>query len=365
MSFEEVVESKLEMIAELSKHATSVLADPVWELRPEHRHRALPGDVGVISGIEDLYYSPATSPVGFDTELRLKEGWDPAKLSALGADAAKLVVFHREDGAAADIAHQHEVVAQVARECHAVGLPLIVEPLWFPVAGEDLEDPAVREAGAAASQLGGQLPRGRGGHHEGGVPRPRPHRPRRVPPACADLDAAVDGPWVLLSAGVTFEGFRTQVDVAADHGCSGFMAGRAIWGDAVGRLAPQDRGSGAALAARRLDELPRCWRAGRPRVDAGPHGGGRPRWSASPGTARCRPATDVAGRRCTHGEGAGRTLVCWWCSRARPPWAPSSPAPGALALVDLDSVTTPLVEALRRGARGRGRPRRPAVRRPP
>ena len=33
------------------------------------------------------------------------------------------------------------------------------------------------------------------------------------------------------------------------------MAGRAIWGDAVGRLAPQDRASGAALAARRLDGL--------------------------------------------------------------------------------------------------------------
>jgi tagatose-1,6-bisphosphate aldolase len=60
---------------------------------------------------------------------------------------------------------------------------------------------------------------------------------------------------VLLSAGVTFEGFRTQIDVAADHGCSGFMAGRAIWGDAVGRMDAEQRSAGAALAARRLDEL--------------------------------------------------------------------------------------------------------------
>ena len=48
-------------------------------------------------------------------------------------------------GFAADVRHQHEVVAQVARDCHAVGLPLIVEPLWFPVAGESMDDPAVVE----------------------------------------------------------------------------------------------------------------------------------------------------------------------------------------------------------------------------
>ena len=256
VSFEEVVESKLEMIAELSQHATSVLVDPVWSFGQSIVTGALPGDVGVISGIEDLYYSPATSRVGFDTELRLREGWDPPKLSALGADAAKLVVFHREDGAAADIARQHDVVSQVARECHAVGLPLIVEPLWFPVAGEDLEDPAVREA-RRSSVLSSA-----GRFHDDGADVMKVEFPvldltdlDACHAACAALDAAVDGPWVLLSAGVTFEGFRTQVDVAADHGCSGFMAGRAIWGDAVGRLAPQDRASGAALAARRLDEL--------------------------------------------------------------------------------------------------------------
>src|SRR3954449_1695758 len=145
VSFEEVVESKLEMIAELSRHATSVLADPVYCFGQSIVTGALPGHVGVISGIEDLYYTPATSPVGFDTELRLRQGWDPSKLSALGADAAKLVVFHREDGDAADVAHQHEVVAQAAAAGPAVGLPLIVEPLWFPVAGESTDDPQVRD----------------------------------------------------------------------------------------------------------------------------------------------------------------------------------------------------------------------------
>ena len=107
--------------------------------------------------------------------------------------------------------------------------------------------------------------------------------------ACADLDDAVDGPWVLLSAGVTFEGFRTQVDVAADHGCSGFMAGRAIWGDAVGRLGAEQRAAGAALAARRLDAGRGARGPRRRRVDAGADGrrrlGGGPTWYRTYGDA--------------------------------------------------------------------------------
>jgi tagatose-1,6-bisphosphate aldolase len=244
------------MIAALSRHATSVLADPVYCFGQSIVTRALPGDVGVISGIEDLYYTPATSPVGFDTALRLKEGWDPAKLAALGADAAKLVVFHREDGDPAEVAHQHKVVAQAAADCHAVGLPLIVEPLWFPVAGESMDDPEVRERRRRSVISSARS------FHDVGTDIMKVEFPvldltdlDAAHQACADLDEAIDGPWVLLSAGVTFEGFRTQIDVAADHGCSGFMAGRAIWGDAVGRLGAEQRAAGAALAARRLDEL--------------------------------------------------------------------------------------------------------------
>ena len=185
-----------------------------------------PGGVGVISGIEDLYYTPATSPVGFDTELRLKDGWTRPSSRALGADAAKLVVFHREDGDAADVQRQHDVVAQAAAHCHAVGLPLIVEPLWFPVAGESMDDPEVRERRRRSVIASARS------FHDVGTDIMKVEFPvldltdlDACHQACADLDEAVDGPWVLLSAGVTFEGFRTQVDVAADHGCSGFMAG--------------------------------------------------------------------------------------------------------------------------------------------
>ncbi len=270
VTFEEVVESKLSMIAAMATHATALLLDPIWSIGQAIATAALPGSLGLISGIEDLYYRPDDSPLGFDTTLRLKPGWTPAKLSLLGCDAAKLVVFHRHDADEETAAHVHGVVAEAAQECTRLDLPLIVEPLWYPLPGEDLADPATarrrtesviasahsfRRAGADIMKV--EFPtsltteEGRAGADE----------------ACERLTEAIDGPWVLLSAGVTFDGFAEQLRYAARHGCSGFMAGRAIWGDGVGRLSEKDRRRGEQVAADRLDaladilaaEAPRSW----------------------------------------------------------------------------------------------------------
>ncbi len=279
VSFEEVVQSKIEMIRELSTHASSVLADPVWSFGQSIVTGALPRDVGLISGIEDLYYSPATSPVGFDTELRLKEGWNPATLSALGADAAKLVVFHREDGNPADVARQHAVVAQAAVDCHAVGLPLIVEPLWFPVAGESMDDPEVRERRRRSVISSARS------FHEVGADIMKVEFPvldlgdlDSCHRACADLDEAIGGPWVLLSAGCGVRGLPDagrrgrRPRMQRLHGGPGDLGGcrrapdaaAARGGSGPGRP-PAGRAGGGVGGPRRA------------RLDAGSHGGGRGR----------------------------------------------------------------------------------------
>ena len=40
-------------------------------------------------------------------------------------------------------------------------------------------------------------------------------------------------PWVILSAGVDYETFRKQVEIACQAGASGFLGGRAIWQEAI------------------------------------------------------------------------------------------------------------------------------------
>jgi tagatose 1,6-diphosphate aldolase len=46
---------------------------------------------------------------------------------------------------------------------------------------------------------------------------------------CQELNGASRLPWVLLSAGVDFDSFKKQVEIACKAGASGFLAGRALW----------------------------------------------------------------------------------------------------------------------------------------
>ncbi len=50
---------------------------------------------------------------------------------------------------------------------------------------------------------------------------------------CRQLDSASPVPWVILSAGVDFELFYQQVEIACQAGASGFLGGRAIWQEAM------------------------------------------------------------------------------------------------------------------------------------
>ena len=259
VSFAEVVESKLELVAAMSASSTAVLLDPVWSFGQGILTRAVPGGVGIISGLEKLAYSPE----GFGTETVVRPAWTVPLLARLGADAAKLVVFYRPE--LADVAAtQRALVSDLARQCDEAELPLVVEPLWYPLDGESLDDPEVRarrdegivRSASTFAELGADVMKvefpGRVGD---------PEQEAAAADACARLDASIDVPWVLLSSSATFEQFEVQLRIAAGAGACGFMAGRAIWGDAVGRYDAERRAAGARAAVKRLDALHAVLRA--------------------------------------------------------------------------------------------------------
>ena len=270
VGFEEVVESKLELVAGMAAHCTAVLVDPVWSFGQGVLTGAIPASVGLVSGLERLAYTPA----GFGTETTVREAWTVPQLVRLGADAAKLVVFYREELAEVSAA-QHGLVSRLVDQCDEAELPLVVEPLWYPLDGEDPADPAVRAARYDAtvrsagtfSRLGADVMKV---EFPGAVGSAADEA--AAAEACQRLAAEVDGPWVLLSSSATFDQFEVQLRIAAAAGACGFMAGRAIWGDAVGRYDQHRRAEGVRSAATRLDRLADVLRAhgtgwrGRPTV---------------------------------------------------------------------------------------------------
>lgn len=280
-----VVEDKLDIITGLAGHASALLLDPVLSLGQVIATGLLPGDVGLISNIELLHETPD----GLDRTTALRPEWTTDRIARIGADAVKFVFFHREE-AAQEAAEQRAIVGDLARRCRALDLPLIVEPLWYPTeadatAAASARTDAILRSAVTFAELGADVLKLQ---FPGSVASAAERADASA--AAAALDEAIAVPWVLLSEGVGFDDFTTQVQLAARAGASGFMAGRAVWGDVARARGADDRRAAIAQASRRLDVLAAIVRAdGRPWRERPPlrevHTALPPDWHRSYGVA--------------------------------------------------------------------------------
>jgi len=240
----DITSLKRELVSTLAGGATGVMLEPEYSI-PELLDGTLPAGVGFTAALEAQGY-------GVDPEAaatQILEGWSVEAAADSGASAAKLLVFYRPDRPG-HAAAQERVAAEILAECRRVGIPLVLEPLFY-----GLEDPGLRrelviETVARFAALDPHLLK---------LPFPvdPAHEPdRRVwAEACAEITAGCHMPWTLLSGGGEYESYRDQVETAVLAGCSGFMAGRALWGEAA--LAPPAERYGIIrdLVAPRLAEL--------------------------------------------------------------------------------------------------------------
>jgi tagatose 1,6-diphosphate aldolase len=205
-----------------------------------------------MASIEDEDYKPTT----VHRKTRFREDWSVRQMKLMGIDVCKLLWFYRPESEVAE--HQCEVVRSLVRECAEFSIPLVVEPIWFPLEGEDPKSESWRqrrvggivESAHQANALGVDILKV---EFPGYVETEEGRAQARE--ACRQLDAGVNVPWMLLSAGVGYEAFKTQIEIACRAGGSGFMAGRSIWRDAASTHDPGQRDLAAQDAVRRLSEL--------------------------------------------------------------------------------------------------------------
>jgi tagatose 1,6-diphosphate aldolase len=248
VEYAEVAAVKGVLLEVLSPEASAVLLDPVWA-HPHHLAK-VPGRVGFLSTLEDHDYAL------FDDERRSRTiaGWDVAKIKRCGAQGVKLLAWDRPDVSQDTREHQDAFVEAVGRACREFEIPFVLELLVYPRTGEDpsgadyarakparvlasvrhyadarfgvdlfkLEFPAELKATEefAAGAFDGRR-------------RDAVYGLDQVQGFRAELDAASPVPWVLLSAGVGPHEFAFNVELACLAGASGFLAGRAVWYDAL------------------------------------------------------------------------------------------------------------------------------------
>jgi tagatose 1,6-diphosphate aldolase len=262
VDFRQTLAAKAMLMRDLSPQVSAFLLDAEFGLAPAIAARALPGSVGLMASIEDEDYA---IPPGA-RRTRMRAGWSAHQIKMIGADVLKLLWFFRPDAQTA--AEQRKVVRDLVAECRRLSLALVVEPIWYPLIGEDPKSAAwqarriegIIESAHEVDALGIDMLKA---EFPGDVTTAAGQQAAAA--ACHRLDAGIHVPWVILSAGVGYEQFREQVRIACAAGASGFLAGRSIWRDAVSTHAPGKREVAVADAAGRLAELAAITRAhGRP-----------------------------------------------------------------------------------------------------
>jgi len=231
VNYEEMVERKLELCSSLAEYTSAVLLDPIFGAAQCLSHGVLPNDTGLLVSIEASGYSG-----GEEHRLtRLLNGWNVEKIKRMGASAVKILVYYRPD--LTELANkQLDTINAVAMECIKYDLPFLVEPLSYPT-GNEISNPA--EFAAVKEQLVIETAR-----DIAALPidvlkaefpadlRDKKDKPELIN-LCHQLDVSSPVPWVILSAGVDFEVFCQQVEIACQAGASGFLGGRAIWQEAM------------------------------------------------------------------------------------------------------------------------------------
>ncbi len=223
---------KLAILANLLEHASAALVDPEYIDVETVARAILPARKGLVVALERSGYQG--EPNARLTELLPDRA--VGKLKRIGVSAVKVLLYYNPF--AGGIAEQQErLVLALIQEAHAVGLPLLVEPISYP------PDPVIPKRSpdfaAMRPHLVIESARKIGALGADVLKLEFPHDSEfnddeaAWADACAALNEAAAVPWVLLSAGVDYETFCRQVKMACQAGACGFAAGRAIWQEAT------------------------------------------------------------------------------------------------------------------------------------
>lgn len=254
VSSTELTATKLWLLRRLRDLPSAVMLEPEYSAAQAIASLDLPGSVGFLGAIEAQGY--LGDPTARMTTLL--DDWGVEKAKRLGASGIKLLVLYRPDGGDVTDA-QDRLIAKVVADCAAFDIPLFLEPLAY-VTEPGLKADSPEFAAQRRSLVVGTVERlGALGPDVLKVQFPvdtRFEEDRGVwADACAELDAVSKVPWALLSGGDPYPLFRDQVRTACGAGASGFMVGRALWGEVV--VAPRDERDALidSLVRPRFEEL--------------------------------------------------------------------------------------------------------------
>lgn len=241
---EVVTRFKVAAVRALSPHASAVLIDRQFALEAVLAEGAIAPGCGLIAAADELTAGPGE----IVADSAIDRAVVPADMRAAGAAALKLLLIWRPDE---DPERRLATVAEFTAMCRAAGLASILEPVsraprdgrpWDWDAGVLA---AARELGSSGADL-----------YKAEVPLHAQGSDAEVRRRCEQLTGLIASPWVVLSSGVPPAQFPRAVALACQSGAAGFLAGRAVWRNVIGRPGLDEALRTVAVPAlRRLAEV--------------------------------------------------------------------------------------------------------------
>ena len=230
--WEEVAKFKNMLIEHLQNYSTALLLDPYY---------AIPGSMdtfnpkkGLVVTLEDSIFTE-TADGRFSKNI---DNWSVSKIKRMGADAVKVLAWYRPDAERKVLQAQQDYVQKVGEECLKYDILFLFELLVYPLSKDkyqtkdyvEMKNKKTEHVLKSVEEFS---------NHKYGVDVFKLESPVNASGisnndinAFSEMGKLAGRPWVMLSAGAGKEDFKNVLELAFKAGCSGFLAGRAIWLDA-------------------------------------------------------------------------------------------------------------------------------------
>ncbi len=239
--------AKVDVARVLTPAATGLLSDPTYGVPAITKAEALAPGCGLLVAAEPQERRNYRG----EPRTHRDPGLDAQWVLDQRGDVLKFFVQLRVDRPAPGngepdlVAETLTACAEVIDDCHAKGVPAVIENLVYTLPDEELHGKAredsIIEAARALNDLDSDL-----------LKLEYPGSPA----GCRRLAAVLSRPWAVLSAGVPFDQFTDILRIAFDDGgASGFIAGRSVWREAVGLAGHQREEFLTTVALPRLESL--------------------------------------------------------------------------------------------------------------
>tara|TARA_B100000579_G_scaffold51903_1_gene36115 strand:+ start:2042 stop:3070 length:1029 start_codon:yes stop_codon:yes gene_type:complete len=233
--WQEVAKFKRALIDSLQEYSSALLLDP---------HFALPFSMDIFDPRKGLVVTLEDSAFIETKNGRISKNiddWNVSKIKRMGADAVKVLAWYRPDADKEVLEQQKDYIQRVGEDCAKYDILFLLELLVYPL-------PKLTNESQTTEYK--EMKNKKKEHvfrsiEEFAKEKYRVDIFKLESPVNAelidrdDLDTFKEmgriaaRPWVMLSAGVSKAEFKKVLSLAFQAGCSGFLAGRAIWLEAL------------------------------------------------------------------------------------------------------------------------------------